>query len=109
MPNSDQPYSTGNWTVKAGSEAEFVKQWDAFTKWSAENADGADSFVLIQSTENPRQFLSFGSWRDMPSMQAWRNRPEFAELFGKCRALCDEMSGDNYTLRAINTSAAVVA
>jgi heme-degrading monooxygenase HmoA len=103
VPKQGQPYSAGNWTVKAGHEAAFIEQWSAFTRWSAENAPGAESFVLIQATDNPRHFVSVGAWQDADAVQAWRQRPEFQELFSKCRQLCEEMSAGDYTLRSIQT------
>ena len=103
MDKVGQPYSAGDWTVKAGQEAEFVERWSAFTKWSADNVPGAESFLLIQAQDNPRHFVSVGGWRDMESLQAWRQLPEFQQLFSRCRELCDEMDGTNYTLRSMQT------
>src|SRR5207244_4405517 len=56
MDKRGQPYSAGDWTVKEGKEAEFIERWSSFTKWSAENAPGAESFLLIQALDNPRHF-----------------------------------------------------
>ena len=103
MDKVGQPYSAGDWTVKAGQEAEFVERWSAFTKWSADNVPGAESFLLIQSQDNPRHFVSVGGWRDMEALQAWRQHPEFQELFSRCRELCEEMDGSNYTVRSVQT------
>jgi heme-degrading monooxygenase HmoA len=98
MDGANQPYSAGNWTVKAGSEKEFIEAWTAFTRWSSDNVPGSESFVLIQDQENPQHFLSFGAWRDEDSMRVWRQRPEFQQLFDRCYKLCDEMSASSYTL-----------
>ena len=104
MDKRGQPYSAGDWTVKEGKEAEFIERWSSFTKWSAENAPGAESFLLIQALDNPRHFLSVGSWQDTDSVRAWRQRPEFGELFSKCRELCDDMTGSDYALRSVQGS-----
>jgi heme-degrading monooxygenase HmoA len=95
------PYFTsGNWLVKEGSEEAFVEAWTAFTGWSRDNAAGAKHFVLIRSEEEPRAFVSFGEWDGAESAHAWRNLPEFAELLGRCRALCDEFEPKDYTQAA---------
>jgi heme-degrading monooxygenase HmoA len=104
MHKQNQPYSAGDWMVKDGKEAEFIERWSSFTKWSAENAPGAESFLLIQAQDDPRHFLSVGSWQDADSVRAWRQRPEFAELFGKVRELCETMTGSDYTLRSVQGS-----
>lgn len=98
MVRMGQPYTAGQWLVKSGSEAEFIKQWTAFTQWSLENAAGAEGFSLIQDTEDSRRFLSFGAWKDAGSVQGWRQSPEFGELLGRCRALCDEFEAHDYSL-----------
>jgi heme-degrading monooxygenase HmoA len=93
-------YVSGDWRVRAGSEDEFVARWLAFTGWSLENASGAESFVLIQDMEQPRHFLSFGTWADLESVRAWRTTPEFAQLLGRCRELCEDFHASDYALAA---------
>jgi heme-degrading monooxygenase HmoA len=93
-------YVSGQWRVKAGSEEEFVTRWLAFTGWSLDNAPGAGSFVLIRDTADPRHFVSFGTWDDPESVHAWRSSPEFAELLGRCRELCEEFRAGDYELAA---------
>jgi Antibiotic biosynthesis monooxygenase len=60
MQKTGQSYSSGEWSVQAGSEEEFVERWTTFIEWSLNNAPGAESFVLVRSTEDPRRFLSGG-------------------------------------------------
>jgi heme-degrading monooxygenase HmoA len=98
MANIGQPYTSGTWLVKAGSEENFIDRWTTFTQWSLDNADGAESFVLIQDTGDPRRFLSLGVWENPESVGAWRQRPEFSELLGQCRALCDHFEPHDYKL-----------
>jgi heme-degrading monooxygenase HmoA len=100
MAKTGQPYTSGSWLVKAGSEDAFVAQWTAFTEWSLNNAPGAESFVLIQDSGDPRRFLSFGAWDNPEAVTAWRQRPEFRELLGECRALCEQFEPHDYTLAA---------
>jgi heme-degrading monooxygenase HmoA len=98
MAKLGQPFTSGNWLVRAGSEQEFVNRWSALTLWSRTEAQGAQFFYLIQDSRDPRHFLSFGAWNDTDSVRAWREHPKFRELFGACRALCDEFEAHDYTL-----------
>lgn len=100
MAKIGQPYTSGRWLVKVGNEEDFIERWTAFTEWSLKNAPGAESFVLIQDSGDPRRFLSFGAWDDPEAVMAWRQRPEFRELLGECRVLCEEFEPHDYTLVA---------
>jgi heme-degrading monooxygenase HmoA len=102
-------YVSGDWKVRTGSEDEFVARWRAFTGWSLENAPGARSFVLIRDMDEPRHFLSFGSWTDLESVRAWRATSEFAQLLGRCRELCEEFHAGDYSLAASPTRAPVTS
>jgi heme-degrading monooxygenase HmoA len=95
-----QPYTSGNWVVKAGQEEAFIAAWTAFAEWSLQNAAGAEAVVLIRDSNDPRHFLSFGAWADPGSVQAWRSSDEFRERLGKCRALCDVFEAGDYALAA---------
>jgi heme-degrading monooxygenase HmoA len=98
-------YVSGDWRVRAGSEEEFVARWLAFTGWSLEHASGAESFILVQDLQEPRHFVSFGAWADLASVRAWRDTPEFAQLLGRCRELCEGFHAGDYSLAASPTRA----
>jgi heme-degrading monooxygenase HmoA len=98
MANIGQPYTSGNWVVKAGEEDAFVAAWTEFTEWSLANARGPKAFYLIQDAGDSSHFLSFGGWEDADAVTAWRQSPEFAERLGRCRALCEEFEARDYTL-----------
>ena len=100
MAKLGRPYSSGDWLVKEGSEEEFVGRWTAFVEWSLQNAPGVESAILVRDSANPHRFLSLGAWDTAEAMQAWRRMPEFQELFGACRELCDEAQVHSYTLVA---------
>jgi heme-degrading monooxygenase HmoA len=100
MPRLDQPYTSGTWLVRTGSEDDFIARWRVFTQWSLNNEPGAESFVLIQDAGNPRRFISFGTWDNSEAVTRWRQRPEFAALLGECRALCEEFEPRDYKLAA---------
>ncbi len=96
MVKKGQPYTSGNWLVKAGSEESFIDRWTAFTECSLKNGPGAETFILIQDSGDPRRFVSFGAWDNPEAVTSWRQRPEFRELLGECRALCEEFEPDDY-------------
>src|SRR5215213_9473033 len=100
MEQAGRSYSSGGWLVQAGSEEEFVERWSAFVEWSSENAAGAESFVLVRSTEEPRRFLSLGAWESKAAQEAWRAMPRMQELLGRCRELCEESETHSYDLAA---------
>jgi heme-degrading monooxygenase HmoA len=100
MQKTAQSYSSGEWLVRAGSEEEFVDRWNAFIEWTKDNAAGAESFVLVKSTEEPRRFLSLGSWESQEAQQAWREMPRMQELLDQCRELCQEFDFHTYALAA---------
>jgi heme-degrading monooxygenase HmoA len=100
MSKLGQPYTSGHWTVKPGSEEEFIARWTEFTEWAMQEAPGAESFYLIRDEADPQRFISFGAWDDYDSVSAWRNRPEFVEMLGRCRALCDDFQAGDFVLAA---------
>jgi heme-degrading monooxygenase HmoA len=48
MSKVGQPFTCGIWTVRDGSEEEFVTRWTALVS-SADAVPGAESFILIGS------------------------------------------------------------
>src|ERR687886_534433 len=104
MEQTGQSYSSGEWSVRAGSEDEFIRRWNAFIEWTLNNARGANSFVLVRSTEEPRKFLSLGSWESEEAQSAWREMPRMQELLGQCRELCEEFDSHPYTQAASQSS-----
>jgi quinol monooxygenase YgiN len=100
MEMTGQSYSSGEWLVRAGSEEEFIERWTAFIEWSLDNAEGAESFVLVRSMEDPRKFHSLGAWESQQAQEAWREMPRMQVMLGHCRALCDEFDTHRYTLAA---------
>jgi heme-degrading monooxygenase HmoA len=84
-------YASGNWMVKEGNEDEFLARWNEFLEWTRDNADGFGHANLIRDVSNPRHFLSFAEWADAESRSAWREMDGFAQRFGACRELCDDV------------------
>ena len=55
-------------------------------------------FLLLRSAEAPDEFISFGAWDKDESIAAWKTQPEFGRHFARCRELCSEFDGVEYTL-----------
>jgi quinol monooxygenase YgiN len=104
MQMPGRSYSSGEWLVQPGSEEELVNRWTTFIEWSLNNAPGAESFVLVRSTENPKRFLSLGAWENQGAMEAWQQMPHMRELLAQCRELCEEFEFHPYTLAASSSS-----
>src|SRR5215207_2649379 len=100
MEKTAQSYSSGEWLVQPGSEDDFVERWTTFIERSLDNAEGAESFVLVRSTEEPRKFLSLGAWENQEAQEAWREMPRMRELLSRSRELCEEFESHTYTLAA---------
>jgi len=100
MAKVGQPYTSGNWLVKEGSENDFIVRWTEFTGWALANSPGAEHFVLIRDAADPRRFVSFGAWEDFESVKSWRDRPEFQQGLAACRALCEDFRPTDSTLAA---------
>ena len=100
METTGHSYSSGEWLVREGSEEEFIETWTTFIEWSLDNAEGAESFVLVRSTEEPRKFLSLGAWESQQAQERWREMPQMQVILGQARALCDEYDTHRYTLAA---------
>jgi heme-degrading monooxygenase HmoA len=101
MPQTGQPYTSGDWVARPGQEDAFITEWEAFAEWSFENAPGVESAVLIRDSRDPRHFLSFGAWADTDAVNSWRASTEFQERLGRCRALCESFEAHDYTAAAI--------
>jgi quinol monooxygenase YgiN len=90
MVKLHQPYTVGKWVTKVGSEKAFIAEWESFAQWTSRNQGGAGTGCLLQDQEKPQQFISFGPWENVESINAWRERPEFKEFVAKVRGLLEE-------------------
>ena len=86
-----QEYASGNWTVKTGSEEEFVARWIAFLSESTKTAEGFGTARLLRDSDDPRRFLSFSEWADAGARDARKSSPGFAKGLAACRELCDDL------------------
>jgi heme-degrading monooxygenase HmoA len=100
MLQQGMPYSAADWQVRAGREAEFVRAWNDFIRWTVEEVPGARTFHLLRDEQNSGRFVSFGSWDSMETVQAWGRHERFAEMYGRCVELCDDVTSGPFTLEA---------
>ncbi|MET7615760.1 antibiotic biosynthesis monooxygenase family protein [Streptomyces sp. NPDC005408] len=98
MAEDSRYWASGNWHVADGKADEFIERWTGFLTWTKEANEGFVTARLIHDLNDPGHYVSFAAWQDVDSLTAWRNKPEFAEHFGGCRALCTDMEAGNYEL-----------
>jgi Uncharacterized enzyme involved in biosynthesis of extracellular polysaccharides len=89
-------YASGSWRVSEGKESEFRERWAEFLVWSRETTPGLVTARLLRDRGDPRHVVSFAAWTSAEAREAWRQNPGFAERFGACRALCDDVYGADY-------------
>ena len=94
-----KPYTSGFWTVIPGREEEFVAGWRALAQWAAEEFPGAGPPRLLRDLEKPNRFVSFGPWRDVDQITAFRNHPEFGRHVAAIRVLLEDF--EPRTLEAV--------
>ncbi len=82
-------YSLGIWTVRAGRERDFIREWENFAAWTANNQPGAVEAKLLQDLANPRKFISFGPFKSQEAINAWRETSEFKGFVDKVRVMCE--------------------
>lgn len=92
-------FTSGVWIVKTGEEENFVEAWKELVALGAE-MPGSGTFRLLRDPERPGRFMSFAPWESFDAQEAWRQRPEFAERFGRARAHCDDVRTTTYELVA---------
>ena len=85
-----KPYTSGVWTAKAGREDEFVARWRALAQWAAAEFPDAGRPTLLRDVNEPRRFVSFGAWRDVAQVEAFRAHPEFSRHVTRIREVLDD-------------------
>ncbi|HEX9775199.1 MAG TPA: antibiotic biosynthesis monooxygenase family protein [Actinomycetota bacterium] len=89
-------FASGNWQVGAGKEGEFVERWTEFLQWTRKSHPGLVRATLLRDGSDPSHFVSFAEWADEGARGAWKQSPEFADLFNACRSLCEDFHGGDY-------------
>jgi len=84
-----ETYTSGTWTVKAGEDEAFVREWTEFVTW-ASGMPGSGTFRLVRNVDRPDTYMSFAPWESFEAQQAWKELPEFRERIGRVRSHCDD-------------------
>jgi hypothetical protein len=93
-------YTHAEWRVIPGRESEFVRAWRQLARAFASLAARPLWGTLLQSTENPSLFYSFGPWASEADVLAMRADPEALEAIGRVTALCEQARPGAYRLVA---------
>lgn len=72
-------YTLGDWVIAEGSEDEFVEAWSELVDWTMDEIPGGTFAKLLRDSDDPRRFVSFGPWRDVDAVIAWRANPGFQQ------------------------------
>jgi heme-degrading monooxygenase HmoA len=81
-------YTLGIWTVRPGSEDDFVRAWEDMgreTKRLFPTAAG----TLLRDHVQLNRFISFGPWESLEQVVAWRESSAFTEGLARIREVLD--------------------
>jgi heme-degrading monooxygenase HmoA len=92
-------YTLAVWTVRPGREREFVRAWEELGEWTIGHSPGARG-TLLRDHEQRNRFVSFGPWRTIEELEAWRAAPGFQEHVGRIRKLLESFEPGTYQLVA---------
>ena len=97
---ASETWASGLWVVKAGSEDEFIKRWQAWLSWTSENVAGFRSAKLLRNKDDGRRFESFSDWDDAESLTQWMTSDGFKERIAPVRELCEDVQTGTFGLAA---------
>jgi heme-degrading monooxygenase HmoA len=89
-------YASGNWVVKEGKEAEFIKQWGAWLESSRDHDRGLEWAKLLRSADDPHRFVSLSQWESEQARKDWMATDRFRTTLAGLRTLTDEFVGGSY-------------
>lgn len=95
-----QPYTSGIWTVKPGSEEQFIAGWSELAAWTGREVPGSMWAKLLRDTGTPNRFISFGPWQSLDAIEAWRSHPGFRERVQGIRELLESFEPSTLELVA---------
>jgi pimeloyl-ACP methyl ester carboxylesterase/quinol monooxygenase YgiN len=91
-------FASADYRVKEGKEEQLVATFKEWFEWTRREYDAFGSAKLIRDANDARHFVSWSSWKDAASRDAWRASEGFTRRLESVRALCDEFRGANYSL-----------
>lgn len=81
-------WTLGRWVCRPGREDAFVAAWTELSEWTRDRYPDARG-TLLRDREDPTVFFSFGPWRDLGEIEAWRADPGFRERVERIRELLE--------------------
>ncbi|MGA7097851.1 MAG: hypothetical protein WB245_09820 [Acidimicrobiia bacterium] len=87
---SDEVYTLGVWRIKEGKETEFVEAWKALSSFFRGLPRPPGTGTLVQSTDEPSLFYSFGPWQTLADVEAMRSHPNTRDELARLTDLCEE-------------------
>jgi heme-degrading monooxygenase HmoA len=95
-----QLYACGIWTVKPGSEQQFVDAWSELAEWTGAEVAGSSWAKLLRDRERSNRFISFGPWDSLDAIERWRAHPGWQERVQRIRELLDSFEPNTLELAA---------
>ena len=83
----DETYTLGRWLVKAGQEAAFIEAWKELAAFFLSLPEPLGHGTLVQSSDNPSLFYSFGPWPNAEAVAIWYFKKEWREILRFERAM----------------------
>ncbi len=83
-------YSSGDWHVKPGREAEFVAMWKELADWSGTEFDTGGWAKLLHDEDDPSHYVSVGFWPNEAVISEWRASDDLKKRMESIRALVDK-------------------
>lgn len=93
---SDSYYTLGDWRVRPGNEAEFLRVWKEELAPAFRAVSSKATGTLVQSLDNPLHYYSFGPWDDLETIKAARADPRAAAALARLVSLCDQATPGAY-------------
>lgn len=93
-------YTLGRWLVKPGQEDAFVAAWQELSSVFLGLAQPPGVGTLLQSTEEPRLFYSFGPWPSLQAIEAMRLDPSSTAAIRTLMDLCETAEPGTFRLAA---------
>jgi quinol monooxygenase YgiN len=91
-------FASADYRVLDGRQEEFVAAFVEWFEWTRDEFPAFGSARLMRDTGATLHFVSWSSWKDAASREAWRASDEFARRLERVRALCEELRGADYSL-----------
>lgn len=93
-------YTLGRWVVKPGMEPAFVAAWRELGTVFLGLTQPPGAGTLLQSTEEPRLFYSFGPWPSLQAIEAMRVDPTATTAIRRLIDLCETAEPGTFRVAA---------